>query len=219
LLPGLEALKSQSLAQGFYTFTFHQDCDGKTVVFSSQKDPTLLDDMAGSGRPSGPAQAAFTTAMTTFRATLDDESLYQEILSTTSIDQVYDLTDKLQRTKRSHLTNLARIQPYLEGMRTYTGAIDTFVQAKPDILALIWGPIKLLIQWTSTLTQSLDALAKTIERIGGLLREFDHAAKLFGDKPHVNRVLATLFRDILQFYVVSLKFFSMRSTPRSIAST
>jgi hypothetical protein len=149
--------------------------------------------------------------MATFRAGLDDEARYQEILSTTSVDQVYDLTDKLQRTQRPHLTNLARIQPYLEGMRAYTLAIDTFVSAKPEILALIWGPIKLLIELASTLTRSLDELAKTLEKIGGLLRELDHAARLFGHKDHVNQVLATLFHDILQFYLVALKFFSMRS--------
>ncbi|KAL6408506.1 NACHT domain protein [Ilyonectria robusta] len=160
---------------------------------------------------SDPAQAAFNKAIREFKKGLKDQALYSQILTTTSIDQVYDLTDQLQKVqgRGDHLRNLARIQPYLERMRAYTGAIDTFVQAKPDILALIWGPIRLLIQWTSTLTGSLNALVRTTEEIGNLLSEFDHTAKLFSNKQHINEVLALLFQDILDFYLVSLKFFRM----------
>ncbi|RSM08743.1 hypothetical protein CEP52_004493 [Fusarium oligoseptatum] len=158
-----------------------------------------------------PAQAAFNKAIRQFKAGLKDQALYSQILATTSIDQVYDLTDKLQKEqgKGDHLRDLTRIKPYLDRMSAYTGVIDTFVQAKPDILALIWGPIKLLIQWTSNLTKSLDALLTTVQEIGNLLPEFDHAAKLFGGKRHVNEVLALLFQDVLDFYLVSLKFFRM----------
>lgn len=160
-----------------------------------------------------PAQAAFNKAIREFKKGLKDQALYSQILATTSIDQVYDLTDQLQKVqgRGDHLRNLARIKPFLDRMTAYTGAIDTFVQAKPDILALIWGPIRLLIQWTSTLTGSLNALLKTTEEIGNLLSEFDHTAKLFSKKQHINDVLALLFQDILDFYSVSLKFFRMAS--------
>ncbi|KAF4430541.1 NACHT domain protein [Fusarium austroafricanum] len=158
-----------------------------------------------------PAQTAFNKAIREFKTGLKDQALYTDILATTSIDQVYDLTDQLQKVqgRGDHLRNLARIGVYLERMRAYTGVIDTFVQVKPDILALIWGPIRLLIQWTSNLTKSLDALIGMIEEMGILLPEFDLAAKLFGNKQHVNQVLALLFQDMLDFYLVSLKFFRM----------
>jgi len=48
--------------------------------------------------------------------------------------------------------------------------IDTFVQAKSDILALIWGPIKLLLQISKNLTQSFDAIVNTMANIGEKLR-------------------------------------------------
>jgi hypothetical protein len=169
--------------------------------------------MAGPCNPAGPAQAAFNKAMRDFRSRLKDENLYKEILATTSVDQVYDLTDRLQFVQGSgdHLRNLARIAPFLERIGAYAEVIDTFVQVKPDILALIWGPIKLLIQWASTLTKSLDALGKTIEEIGVILPEFGQASRLFGGKGHVDEALALIFQDILDFYMVSLKFFSMKS--------
>ncbi|KAF5667794.1 NACHT domain-containing protein [Fusarium heterosporum] len=158
-----------------------------------------------------PAQAAFNKAIREFKTGLNNPALYTEILATTSIDQVYDLTDQLQQTqgRAGRLTNLARIGVFLERMNTYAGVIDTFVQVKPDILALIWGPIKLLILWTSNTTKSLDALIGVTEKLGILLPEFDHAVKLFGNKRHVNQVLALLFQDMLDFYLVSLKFFGM----------
>ncbi|RYP65442.1 hypothetical protein DL771_008314 [Monosporascus sp. 5C6A] len=167
--------------------------------------------MATSMPSHDPAQAAFNKAIREFKAGLQNGNLYAEILQTTSIDQVYDFTDKLQEEqgKGNHLRHLAKIRPYLDRLQGYSGAIDTFVQAKPDILALIWGPIKLLIQWTSTLAKSLDALINTTAEIGGLLPEFSHATKLFGDNSYINHVLALFFQDILDFYLVALKFFSM----------
>src|SRR5262245_47694429 len=121
-----------------------------------------------------PVQAAFDKAIWEFKAGLKNEALYSEILSTTSADQVYDLTDKLQKEqmKTGELRNLAKIKPYLERLQSYYGAVDTFVQAKSDVLALIWGPIKLLVQWASTLAHSLDALVNATAEIGLLLPEF-----------------------------------------------
>jgi hypothetical protein len=86
------------------------------------------------------------------------------------------------------------------------------VQVKPEILALIWGPIKLLLQWTSVLKQSFDAIVNTIGDFGDLLPEFQEVMKLFGHNEQIKDVLALFFRDILDFYVVALKFFSLGGT-------
>ncbi|RYP73410.1 hypothetical protein DL770_007779 [Monosporascus sp. CRB-9-2] len=167
--------------------------------------------MSSSAPLHDPVQAAFDKAIWEFKAGLKNEALYREVLSTTSADQVYDLTDKLQaeQIKTGKLRNLAKLKPYLERLQGYYGAIDTFVQAKPDVLALLWGPIKLLVQWASTLTTSLDALINTTAEIGLLLPEFGLATKLFERNDMIRELLALFFQDILDFYLVSLKFFSM----------
>ncbi|KAK4198875.1 hypothetical protein QBC40DRAFT_229024 [Triangularia verruculosa] len=154
----------------------------------------------------------FQKAIRDFKKELKDDALYQEVLKTTSIDQVYDLAEKIQaqQGKTGHLRHLSKIQPFLEKMRLYSGAIDTFVQVQPDILALIWGPIKLLIQWTSTLTKSWDAIIKMTADIGDLLPEFMDMANLFKHNQKLNNVLALFFQDVLDFYAVTLKFFSMK---------
>ncbi|KAH7305450.1 hypothetical protein B0I35DRAFT_362187 [Stachybotrys elegans] len=153
----------------------------------------------------------FQAVIAEFKQKLGNDNLYTEIFKTTSIDQVYDLTDKLQeeQQKTGSLRHLSKIGPYLERLRDYSGAIEVFVQVQPDILALIWGPIKLLIQWTSTLKQSFDAIIDITAKIGNLLPEFKEAALIFGHNACLNEVLALFFQDILDFYVVALKFFSL----------
>jgi hypothetical protein len=100
---------------------------------------------------------------------------------------------------------LSKIGPFLECLRGYAGVIETFVQVNPDILALIWGPIKLLLQWTSILKQSLDELIKVIADVGDLLPEFKEVMRLFSHNKQINDVLALFFQDILDIYVVALE--------------
>lgn len=156
-------------------------------------------------------QLTFEKSIREFKANLKNDELYNKILQTTSISQVYDLTDKLQEEQavNGHLRHLSRIGPFLERLRGYTATIDTFVQVRPDILALIWGPIKLLLELTHILKQSLDELVKTIADVGHLLPEFEESMKLFGHNEQMNDILALFFQDILDIYVIALKFFSL----------
>lgn len=161
--------------------------------------------------PNSPIDIAFKSAIQGFRAKLKNEDLYRQILQTTSADQVYDLTDKLQeeQSRTGRLRHLNKIEPFLEGLRSYASVIEVFMQAKPDILALIWGPIKLLLQWASTLRQSMDAIVDTTANIGVLLPEFRKVAQLFGQNQIIKEVLVLFFKDILDFYAIALKFFTL----------
>ncbi|KAJ4214083.1 hypothetical protein NW759_010609 [Fusarium solani] len=126
---------------------------------------------------------AFNSAIEKFKKDLKNPDLYDQILQTTSIDQVYDATDKLQeeQSKTGSLRHLSKIGPFLGRLKEYTDAVDTFVQAKPDILALIWGPIKLLLLWANVLKQSFDAISDTLEEVGSLMPEFCEVTKIFTD--------------------------------------
>ncbi|KAM7210966.1 hypothetical protein V8F06_013646, partial [Rhypophila decipiens] len=157
-----------------------------------------------------PAIIGFEKAMREFILKLNDDAMYAEILKIKSVDQVYALAEAIQaeQAKTGHLRHLAKIEKYLERMRFYTDAIDTFVSAKPDILALIWCPMKLLIQWTSTLSKSQDAIAKITAEIGDLLPEFRDMTALYTHNKRLKNVMALFFQNILDFYLISLRFFS-----------
>ncbi|RYP21518.1 hypothetical protein DL765_002154 [Monosporascus sp. GIB2] len=158
-----------------------------------------------------PIQVAFDFAKHEFKDKLKDDAVYDEVLKTTSIEQVYDFTDNLQKqqAEKGHLRHLSKIEPFLNRLEEYSKVIEVFVQAKPDIMALIWGPIKLLLQWASVLKQSFDAIVNTTAAIGNLLPEFISVTRLFSQNTHIKDVLALFFKDILDFYLVALKFFRL----------
>lgn len=155
--------------------------------------------------------AAFEQAKSKFLVELQDDKLYQEILQTTTADQVYDATDAIQKEQgaKEHLRHLQKISPYLDCLSQYAAVIEVFAQVKPDIIALIWGPIKLLLQWTSVMRNSWDAITKTIEEISGLLPEFKRVTALFDQHTMLKEVLVLFFQDMLDFYLVCIKFFRL----------
>ncbi|SCN87403.1 uncharacterized protein FFNC_01767 [Fusarium fujikuroi] len=157
-------------------------------------------------------QRAFEAAMIDFKDKLKGHSFYDQIIQTTSIEQVYQDIEKLQdkQAKSGRLRHLSKIEPFLARLREYSGVVETFVQTKPDILALIWGPIKLLLLWADVLKQSFDALVTTLEEIGNALPDFCKLAEIFAGNNRLQALLVLYFRDILHFYLISSKFFSMR---------
>ena len=160
-----------------------------------------------------PMQQAFESVIRRFKLDLGNDELYGELLKTKSIDEVYNITDQLQaeQAKNEHLRHLSKIQPFLEGLSSYASVIEVFMQAKPDVIALIWGPIKLLIQWTSVLKAAFDAIINTTAEIGVLLPEFRKVSKLFTENKQIKDVMVLFLKDILDFYLIALKFFSSSS--------
>lgn len=87
-----------------------------------------------------PVIASFNTAREEFLRDFLDDKYAQTLSQFTSINDVYDATDDIQKEqgKSRILQNLAKIQPYLICLDQYATIVDTVVQVKPDILALIW---------------------------------------------------------------------------------
>lgn len=83
------------------------------------------------------------------------------------------------------------------------------MQVKPDILALIWGPIRLLVVWTSSITKFADAVTDAMEKIGDALPHALRSANIFNDNDKLKALLELFYGDILDFYIIALKFFSL----------
>lgn len=49
---------------------------------------------------------------------------------------------------------LSRIEPFLSNLRSFQGVVDTAIQAKPDVAALIWGGIKLVLEASVAMIRS-----------------------------------------------------------------
>ena len=96
--------------------------------------------MATTHTPPSPVIASFNTAREEFLRDFPNDEYARTLSQFTSIDDIYDATDKIQKEqgKSRTLQNLAKIQPYLECLNQYATIMETIVQVKPEILALIW---------------------------------------------------------------------------------
>lgn len=155
---------------------------------------------------------SFQNAKQDFLASLKDPSLFDSVSNITSIHDIYAFTAQLQhdQSKRHGLRNLRKITPYLDRLKQYASVIEVFLQAKPEILALIWGPIKLLLQMSDNLTQSFDAIVEAMAVIGNKLPLFEAYTMLFKESNRVADVLVLFYKDILDFYEISLNFFAAK---------
>ncbi|KAF5241930.1 hypothetical protein FANTH_8890 [Fusarium anthophilum] len=153
----------------------------------------------------------FEKAKADFLNGIKDQKLRSQLQKATTIDDIWDYTEQLQKDQGSNkrLRGMKRIGPYIERLQEYAGVIEVFVQVKPDILALIWGPIKLLLQVSSNLVASFDAILGVMKNMGSILPRFDEFDPLFKNNERMKYVLGLFFQDILDFYLVSLRFFGL----------
>ncbi|KAK2688496.1 hypothetical protein QWA68_012485 [Fusarium oxysporum] len=153
----------------------------------------------------------FSKAKADFLNEIKDQKLRSQLQKATTIDDIWDYTEQLQKDQGSNkrLRGMKKIGPYIERLKEYAGVIEVFVQVKPDILALIWGPIKLLLQVSSNLVASFDAILGVMKNMGSILPRFNEFVPLFKNNERMKYVLGLFFQDILDFYLVSLRFFGL----------
>ncbi|KAI1120284.1 hypothetical protein F5Y10DRAFT_258736 [Nemania abortiva] len=157
-----------------------------------------------------PADEAFDAAKKSFRHELNDKKLYDDIIADSdTMDDVYQTAAKLQEdaASKASMRHLGRWRPFLDVLAGYGQVIEVFVQVKPEILALVWGPIRLILKWSSELMKALDAMAEVTLKIAQALPQFSELVKVFPDNARMKAALALFYGDILHFYRVILKLF------------
>ncbi|KAH6850548.1 hypothetical protein B0I37DRAFT_116504 [Chaetomium sp. MPI-CAGE-AT-0009] len=127
------------------------------------------------------------------------------------IDSAKDVLDaaraiEQQQAKTKTYRGLARIRPLITVLQDYSGVVDTFAQVKPDILCLIWGPLKLILQIASTLTAAFENIVKTLGEMQLILPSFKKYGESFPQNDVIRQVLLLFFEDILNLYSVLLNF-------------
>lgn len=155
---------------------------------------------------------AFRKAKRSFRDSLPDRKLYNEINRETTAEDVYDLLKKLQEdaASRGDMRYMAKIRPFIERLREYGPTLDTFCSAKPDILALIWGPIRFIIQWASQFYKILDSIADATVRIAVALPHFTAIMQVFPRSDTIKLALVLFYQNILDFYAAILQYHKKR---------
>ncbi len=155
-------------------------------------------------------ERAFEDAKEQFRESLKDPKQYQDLLKTQSIDDLWKLVGEVQARQDAQkiLRNMDKIGGFLEKLKDYFKVVDTFVQVKPDIMAVIWGSIGLVLVWTANAGKFADAVTSAMSKIGDALPHFGEMLKAFEHSERMKQATVGFYCNILNFHVIILEFFS-----------
>lgn len=86
-----------------------------------------------------PVNSDFDNAVRDFQGEFRD----QELFDFNSLHTADDLYGEIQKTqeeqgRNKQLRNMKKIQPLLDCLEHYSSVLETLVQVKPSVLALIW---------------------------------------------------------------------------------
>ncbi|KAF8536864.1 hypothetical protein BDD12DRAFT_781117 [Trichophaea hybrida] len=98
------------------------------------------------------------------------------------------------------LEHMNKIRPYLDGLQRYGDVIGLFVSSKPEILALIWGPIKFLLQLASNYFHSYDKLLDVFHELGSSLPQFQQIENVFQGSSQMANYLGLFYAEIIEFH-------------------
>lgn len=159
------------------------------------------------------SQQAFEAAKKSFRKDLRDDGLYEDILNTDSIDKVYEAIEKIQNNQDAErrLRRIGKMKSVLEKLKGFNKAMDTYAQVKPEIMALVWGSIRVLLELTDNVAKLADAVVTAMEDISDALPYFNDVGKIFDNNNKLRDILALFYKDMIQFYAIALRFFHMSS--------
>lgn len=161
---------------------------------------------------------AFDKARQNFIKKVGDPSATVEMQSVSSAGKLHiDDMGAIQQNmaKKGSLRHMGRIARFLDILGTYSATVEVFVQVKPEVLALVWGPVKLLLVWASEYGQLFDTIAGTMERVGFIVPQFQALESTFSDRAELGEALVLFFENLLDFYhlLIGLARKSSKGTP------
>ncbi|KAH9217331.1 hypothetical protein DL95DRAFT_494393 [Leptodontidium sp. 2 PMI_412] len=157
--------------------------------------------------PINALQREFDEVARVFKDNLPGSVPLDEILKVTSSHGFYDITEKLQAEQHG-IRNLPKMQLFLERLGGFDGVIRGIIPGSRDVLALLWGPIALLLQCSKTLGTAYDCIINAAAKVGQALPNFQDSAATFDQNMEAKEILVLFFKDLLNFYREALVPFS-----------
>lgn len=148
----------------------------------------------------------FDNMVDSFTDELPDFLSLDELRKAKSMEDVYDITDDLQRGQE--LRNLQRMGTSLQRLHGYTEMMKNNIAGITQYLTLVWGPLGYLLRRSSAFDKAYTAVIDATVKIGEALPDFCAPQPLLRSTPQSKEILLLLFKDILGFYGVVLKPFN-----------
>ncbi|KAF4969856.1 hypothetical protein FSARC_3014 [Fusarium sarcochroum] len=116
-----------------------------------------------------------------------------------------DMQNRLGREKG--LCRLTRIEKFLDAMKHIEDLVTIFLNVS-EVVAFVWGPIKLALMVATTWTDSVRQLLDAYEEIGEVLGNLAFFHELIKSSEYHREIVEYYFSDILHFHRCVLNVFS-----------
>ncbi|KAJ3454415.1 hypothetical protein MRS44_018309 [Fusarium solani] len=129
----------------------------------------------------------------------------QETFKLTTLDtlsrSIATLQARLHAERR--LQNPNRLVRFLEAIKQYGEILRVFC-INNEVMAFIWGPVKLLLETASSCDRAFNELLNTYERMGEEFPLLLQYRDLFQAEPQKVQILVLIYKDIIKFHEIAL---------------
>ncbi|KAF8472835.1 hypothetical protein BDZ91DRAFT_760293 [Kalaharituber pfeilii] len=124
---------------------------------------------------------------------------------------IVELTKALQDAKVSE-KKLQRCEGFLQSVQQFSGIIDTMIQHRPCVSALVWGSVKILLLTAQNYVQYFSCLTKLFKRLGILCPIFKEFQELWPQHQGLQDAVFEYYAQMVRFCTDALAFLRRSST-------
>ncbi|KAJ7143685.1 hypothetical protein C8R44DRAFT_138657 [Mycena epipterygia] len=139
------------------------------------------------------------------------DSAWLKTLTETSWEPVVMELEALnQGHKDSSATRklLSRVRCFIDALRPFFACIDTIVSSNLQVVGLVWGALKLVIELTHKFTEYFSVIGDTLETISVELPIFqDYVEILYPESNAVQKAVVVVFEDIISVFILVRRVF------------
>lgn len=98
-------------------------------------------------------------------------------------------------------------QPAIEGFRRFANCLDMLCNAKPEVLAVLWGGLRIVLRVAESFQEFFDAILLSIKTIGENIKRAKIYEALFTQVETVRGCMLELYTQILKFFLESQQLY------------
>ncbi|KAH8652695.1 hypothetical protein BGZ60DRAFT_533558 [Tricladium varicosporioides] len=126
----------------------------------------------------------------------------------TTLEQLREAIGDIQKKQQTsrQMQNMTRLGKFIEAMEEYGKVVEIFCNSS-QFVPFVWGPMKFLLQVTSTYHKAFSELLDVYQRIGENFPLLLQYQTLFPNDATMGKNLAYIYEDILEFHRKALQYF------------
>src|SRR5256714_7984687 len=115
----------------------------------------------------------------------------------------------VEQTRRGKMRWLGRkLQPLVDGLMQFTGALDSMIQAGPAPAMLIYGGAKLVLGLAQGFAECFEMMVEAMREIGTMLECYHIFSRTYDSADAMRAVLVESYKNVLIFWQKAAKLFT-----------